>query len=346
MSEERDNVIHVAFGRDGVGTRIVAPAPGTLRAPDGLDGLTGDSAADEAEPRPSADPLADLYATRDVAKLFELKESRLRSWAKSEFIVPTATIGKRRYYTFQDLISVRAAKSLLDRGVPLTRVKESVDAIRHSLPKITRPLAELRVTEEGGAVVMRDRRGAFEARTGQFVIDFEVEELRDDVVRVLRTGPTAEDRRCAYEHYLEGCRLDEDESTFDKAEAAYLAALRLDASLGNAHTNLGNLCYRRGRVDDARVHYQNALRIDAEQPEAHYNLGFLSLDAGDAEAAVASFERALASDPAFADAHFNLAMAYEELKRSKEARPHWETYLALEPAGSWASIAERYLQRG
>jgi tetratricopeptide (TPR) repeat protein len=333
LSEERDNVIHVAFSRDGVGTRIAAPAP---LAP---------SAADASAPsRRSDDPLADLYGTAEVAKLFDLKESRLRSWARAGFIAPSATVGKRQLYTFQDLVSVRAAKALLERGVPLARVKESVAAIRRTLPTITRPLAELRVTEEGGSVVMRDRRGAFEPTTGQLVIDFEVESLRDDVVRVLRTGPTAEARRGAYEHYLEGCRLDEDEATFERAEAAYLAALGLDASLGNAHTNLGNLCYRRGRVEEARAHYQNALRIDAEQPEAHYNLGFLALDAGDPASAVLSFERALGSDPSFADAHFNVAMAYEELGRPRDARPHWETYLALEPAGSWASIAERYLQ--
>jgi DNA-binding transcriptional MerR regulator len=332
LSEERDNVIHVAFGRDGVGTRIAAPAP---LAP---------SPSEAPKPhKPSDDPLADLYSTADVAKLFDLKESRLRSWAKSGFITPSATVGKKQLYTFQDLVSVRAAKALLERGVPQKRVKDSVDAIRRTLPKVTRPLAELRVTEEGGSVVMRDRLGAFVPTTGQQVIDFDVSAVRDDVVRVLRTGPTAEARRSAYEHYLEGCRLDEDEATFERAEAAYLAALRLDASLGNAHTNLGNLCYRRGRVEDARRHYTNALRIDGEQPEAHYNLGFLALDAGDPTNAVLSFERALASDPSFADAHFNLAMAYEELGRARDAKPHWETYLALEPAGSWASIAERYL---
>lgn len=332
MSEERDNVIHVAFGRDGVGTRIAAPAP-----------LAPSPSGAPKPHKPSDDPLADLYSTADVAKLFDLKESRLRSWAKSGFITPSATVGKKQLYTFQDLVSVRAAKALLERGVPQKRVKDSVDAIRRTLPKVTRPLAELRVTEEGGSVVMRDRLGAFVPTTGQQVIDFDVSAVRDDVVRVLRTGPTAEARRSAYEHYLEGCRLDEDEATFERAEAAYLAALRLDASLGNAHTNLGNLCYRRGRVEDARRHYTNALRIDGEQPEAHYNLGFLALDAGDPTNAVLSFERALASDPSFADAHFNLAMAYEELGRARDAKPHWETYLALEPAGSWASIAERYL---
>ncbi|MBK6813839.1 MAG: MerR family transcriptional regulator [Sandaracinaceae bacterium] len=180
--------------------------------------------------KPSDDPLADLYSTADVAKLFDLRESRLRSWAKSGFITPSATVGKKQLYTFQDLVSVRAAKALLERGVPQKRVKDSVDAIRRTLPKVTRPLAELRVTEEGGSVVMRDRLGAFVPTTGQQVIDFDVSAVRDDVVRVLRTGPTAEARRSAYEHYLEGCRLDEDEATFERAEAAYLAALRLDAS--------------------------------------------------------------------------------------------------------------------
>ena len=46
--------------------------------------------------------------------------------------------------------------------------------------------------------------------------------------------------------YLEGCRLDEDEATLDRAEACYRRAITLDPALANALTNLGNLRFRRG----------------------------------------------------------------------------------------------------
>lgn len=186
--------------------------------------------------------------------------------------------------------------------------------------------------------------GGFEPTTGQRIFDFDVGDLRDDVVRVLRPQALSDSRRQeAYEHYLEGCRLDENEATFDQAEEAYRRAIQLDMSLSNALTNLGNLKFRRGSFEEARLLYHQALEVDPAQPEADYNLGFLYFDGGDAEKATEHFRRALAHDPAFADAHFNLAMAYEELGRAPDAQAHWETYLQLDPAGPWAEIARRHL---
>jgi tetratricopeptide (TPR) repeat protein len=163
-------------------------------------------------------------------------------------------------------------------------------------------------------------------------------------VRVLkRSGPQSDYRR-AYEAYLEGCKLDEDESTFDAAEAAYRRAIQLDPTLANAFTNLGNLMFKRDRLAEAERFYASALKLDPEQPEAHYNHGFLAFERGDVPAAVESFERALLSDPGFADAHFNLAMALQELGNTDAARPHWETYLQLDPDSQWADIARRQLR--
>src|SRR5262249_41551835 len=148
---------------------------------------------------------------------------------------------------------------------------------------------------------------------GQLRLDFEISDLRDDVVRVLKRGGRTSDLSLAYQHYLEGCRFDESEGGFERAEAAYRRAIELDPTLANAFTNLGNLVYRRGRFEEAENLYIRALQVDPDQPEAFYNLGFLLYDRGDAAAAALNFRRALRSDPAFADAHFNLAMALSDL---------------------------------
>ncbi|MBK6812586.1 MAG: hypothetical protein IPG81_27615, partial [Sandaracinaceae bacterium] len=309
MSEERDNVIHVAFGRDGVGTRIAAPAP-----------LAPSPSEAPKSQKPSDDPLADLYSTADVAKLFDLRESRLRSWAKSGFITPSATVGKKQLYTFQDLVSV-PPRPCWARAVPQKRVKDSVDAIRRTLPKVTRPLAELRVTEEGGSVVCATASVRSWPTTGQQVSTLDVSRSCATTWCACCTRPTAEARRSAYEHYLEGCRLDEDEATFERAEAAYLAALRLDASLGNAHTNLGNLCYRRGRVEDARRTTRTRCASMASSPRRTTTWGSWRWTRGTRTNAVLSFERAGSGPVAFADAHFNLPLAYEELGRARDAKP-------------------------
>jgi tetratricopeptide (TPR) repeat protein len=327
-----NNVIHVAFGQGGgrIEPRSAAgPSIEPVRAPE------------ERE-----DPLADLYSAADVARLFGVTPSRLRYWDRTGFLAPSGRRGRRRYYTFQDLIGLRAAKSLLDAGLPLQRVRKSVDSLRALLPKVTRPLNELRVVADGQSVVVRDAQGPFDPQTGQGVLDFDVSALRDDVVRTLkRHGELNDNKRGAYELYLEGCRLDEDEATFARAEEMYRKALELDPTLANALTNLGNVRFRRGFPEEAEQHYRAALGIDAEQPEAYYNLGFLYYERGDAQAAVTCFERAVSRDPAFADAHFNLAMALEEVADRGAARRHWQIYLQLEPQGAWAEVARRHLKR-
>jgi len=334
VNDDPHNVIHVVFGKDG-GHRVRTPEP----PPD-----PDDAREPEAAPK-EGDPLADLYSQAEVARLFELTPSRLRYWARTGFLAPSAKRGRRRYYTFQDLIGIRAAKGLLDSGLKLKDVRESVTAIRDALPKVVRPLAELRVVAEGRAMLVRGEGAPYEAKTGQLVLDFRVDSLRDDVVRVLRRETTPEERKSAYERYLEGCRLDEEPATFAEAEAAYRDALALDPSLANAFTNLGNLRYRQDDEEGAVAFYRQALQIDPDQPEALYNLGFLRLDSGDAEAAAELFEHALAADPAFADAHFNLALAYERLGRKSDAKRHWKVYLQLEPKGEWSEVARQHLDR-
>lgn len=335
MSDEHDNVIHLSFGKDGDVRRGKRPP----------DGPTGGDDGNGRAARGRKDPLADLYRRREVARLFGFSESRLAYWARSGFIQPSGHAGRRRYYTFQDLISIRAAKGLLDEGVPLQKVRRSVEALRTTLPKVVRPLNELRVVADGATVLVRDRDGAFEPVTGQRVLDFCIETLQEDVVRVLRSRqPDPKKRRSAYDLYLEGCRLDEDDATLNQAEDAYQRAIQIDPSLANAVTNLGNVRFRRGRVDEAEALYHQALTIDPDQPEAAYNLGFLSYDRGELEEAIEWFERALANDSAFADAHFNLAMAYQEVGKARNARPHWEAYLRLEPNSPWAEVARRHLR--
>lgn len=318
---ERDNVIRLGFGADGKLTRTEPAA---------------------VPPPPVAtEPSTGLYTVNDVARLFGYTPSRLRYWHRSGLLEPSARVGRRRYYTFQDLIGVRAAKGLLDNGVPLRQVRRTVESLRSSLPKTKRPLSELRVRADGRSVLVQDDAGTYEPTTGQAILDFTIDSLETDVVRMLRSQ--GDDRMRAYEYYLEGCMLDEQVGTYDQAEEAYEKALSLDPSLSNARTNLGNLYYRRDQLDRAEEQYHRALEGDPEQPEALYNLGFLHFERDEIDPAIVLFRKALRSDPSFADAHFNLAMALEERGDSTAARPHWRRYLTLEPTGSWAEIAQKHL---
>lgn len=150
----------------------------------------------------------------------------------------------------------------------------------------------------------------------------------------------------AYEHYLEGFRLDEDESTLDRAEAAYRRAIELDPSLTGAITNLGSLLYGQGRMAEAKEWFIRAIRIDPRKSRAYYNLGLLLYAEADFAGAELNFKQAIHNEPDFADAHFNVGIILCDLRRDAEACPYFETYLKLDPDSEWADKARYYLRRG
>jgi tetratricopeptide (TPR) repeat protein len=324
----KDNVIHVAFGTGG--GRI---APGQhVPLPDGVGPA-------EIAPTSTREPVTELFTRREVAKLLGVSEARLRSLDRASVVSPSGSLAGKRAYTFQDLIALRATRELLAHHLKLRDVTKAIGALRQTLPRVTRPLQELRIVSDGRRVVVRATEGAFEPLTGQMVLDFQVTTLRDDVVRVLRPETSKSRARTAYDLYMRASSLDEDPHTYAEAEDLYRRAIELDPSLAIAYTNLGNIRFRKGDDAGAEALYRRAIDVDATQPEAHYNLGYVTLERGDAASAV----RAIASDPRFADAHFNLAMAYEQLGDRARARPHWRRYLDLEPTGTWSDIARQHL---
>ncbi|WP_044247545.1 tetratricopeptide repeat protein [Chondromyces apiculatus] len=337
-----DKVIHVVFGPGG--GRVAAPHPPRPRRPQGGQaGAAGSGGPEAPEPPSSKEPLSDLFTTSEVAKLLGVSAGRLRTLDRAGIVAPSGRRKGRRAYTFSDLIALRAARDLLGRRVRLRDVARAIENIVTALPRVTRPLNELRIVSDGQAVVVRSAAGSFEPLTGQMVLDFEVNELRDDVVRVLRPRVEKDRSRTAYDLYMRASQLDEDPETMDDAEALYRRALEIDPWLAIATTNLGNICFRRGDEAQAEVLYRKALQMDPEQPEAQYNLGYVMLDRGQAPEAIAFFKGAIESDPRFADAYYNLAMAYEQVGESAKARPCWRKYLELEPTGTWAEIARKHL---
>jgi DNA-binding transcriptional MerR regulator len=331
----KPNVIHVAFGNGG-GRLTTAPDNGQAGSP-GTPHGDGNGVADSRE------PVTDLFSGKEVAKLLGLTAARLRSLDKASIVSPTGSRKGKRAYTFQDLIALRATHGLLARHVKIRDVARAIGALRHTLPRVTRPLQELRIVSDGRRVVVRADGAAFEPLTGQMVLDFQVTTLRDDVVRVLRPETASQRARTAYDLYAKASSLDEDPSTFDEAEALYKRAIYLDPRLAIAYTNLGNIRFRRGDEAGAQELYNKALEIDPRQPEAHYNIGYVHLERGDARQAIVFLEKAIQADPRFADAHFNLAMACEQVGERAKARPHWKRYLELEPTGTWADIARQHL---
>jgi len=312
------------------------------------------------------------YTFTAVAKILDLPESKLRYWAQVGFVGPSVKATGKVLFSFQDLVSVKAAKELVDRGFGVAEIRKTLERVRAQLPHVDRPLDRIRVAFDGEGLVVVDEGNAFEAATGQKVFDFSLGDLaRHAEVSPMpsvagapgaaaagpvaakagggRAKPAGSARaQTAYEWFAEGMRVQLDPGRAGEAEACYRKALALDAGLAAAHTNLGHLAYVRGDLGVARAAFETALALDPEQPEARFNLANLILEAGDLELAVAELRRVLQTAPDFADAHYNLAVALGRLGGRAQARAHLERYIGLEsgdPTTSWASEARTLMER-
>jgi len=272
------------------------------------------------------------YSSRDVASIVGISESRVRYWAQTGVVGPSEKSNGRAVYSFQDLVTVKAAKELLDGGVTLQRARKNLEALRAQLGA-NRPLANVRVRSDGERVVVTDGGASFEPLTGQLVLDFAIDDLQGQLAELAQPPGTAlptTRAESAWAWFLEGgeCEARGDD---ERAIIAYSKALEGDPALAAAHTNLGNLHYRRRERGEARAAYQRALALDPDQPEARYNLGNLLDDLGEREAARVEWHRVAAACPEFADAHYNLAVAAARDGDPDAARLHLKRYLALVP---------------
>jgi tetratricopeptide (TPR) repeat protein len=284
-----------------------------------------------------------LLSYRDVASLLTLEESRLRYWAQTGLVGPSVRKGGRQYFTFGDLVQVKAAKELVERGLPVQRVRKSVEMLRSQLPGIDRPVARLRVCSDGERVVVLSGDVAFEPESGQVVMDFDVGPLTSEAARLSGAEfPPPGDS--AIDCFGSGTAAEE-QGDDAAAERFYLRALAADPRLAAACTNLGNICYRRGQREEARARYEQALELDPDQPEARYNLANVLDELGERELALAEYRRALLRTPDFSDAHFNLAVALERGGRRVEARVHYTRYLELAQEDEWSAAARDALDR-
>jgi tetratricopeptide (TPR) repeat protein len=281
------------------------------------------------------------YTFGAVAQILGLSESKLRYWSQVGFVGPSRRHGGRQVFTFQDLVTVKAAKELVERGFSTGDIRKALDTVRVVLPALDRPLDRLRVAFDGDALVVVDGGAAFEV-TGQRVFDFGLAELAAQAapeatpLAVSAQGPVARERT-AYDWFLEALRIEVESAS--EAEVCYRRALEGDPGLAAAHTNLGALAYRRGDNEGARRSFEAALACDPDQPEARYNLATLLYEAGEIELAASELRQVAQAVPNFADAHYNLATALERLGSKLQAREHLETYLALVGDGDEDQVA-------
>jgi tetratricopeptide (TPR) repeat protein len=276
----------------------------------------------------------DTFSTEDVQRIVGLTAKQLDYWDRLRLVSPRKEQGNR-FYDFRDLIGLRTVKQLVEKGVPASRLRRALAALREKLSHAQAPLAELRVFSDGKDILVERGEARLEPLSGQFVLNFETRELGEKV-RVM-AGPNADDWLATALEY------DAEENTRAQAIEAYDHALSIDPQKVDALLNCGTLCYEEGNLKKAAEYFMRALQVDPENALAHFNLGSVLEEVGRLEAARLHLRNAVRLDPNYPDAHYNLAFVCEKLGASNEAQRHWKAYITLDPSSPWCGYARQRL---
>ena len=238
--------------------------------------------------------------------------------------------------------------ALLKQGVRTQQVRKAVEGIRTANPDLGQPLANVRIYQSGGQLVVRLDEGLVEPDSGQLVLALDGhsgKKAAGQIVKadVLQPENRVSDARLSAEEWMRAGIEAEAAGQFEEAEKAYRQCLSLEPSFSGALLNLGNILYTKGRLRAACELYRAATRIADHYPEAWYNLANALDDLGELDEATGAYSKALAIDPDYADAHFNLALLLEKKGQRRIAAAHWRAYLNLEPDAPSAQIAQDFL---
>ena len=158
------------------------------------------------------------FTAQQACRLTGCTPHQLRYWDRVSLIKPAlqqtgGRPGRRRLYSFRDLVALRVVRSLLDNGMSVQRVRRAWDYLRRAADMDTH-LAEVKLVTDGQSIfrIASDEAELVDAlREGQLAffvaIDQITREVEEDVSRF----------ELDREHFLEMLRRVEDDV---QAEAA------------------------------------------------------------------------------------------------------------------------------
>ncbi len=266
------------------------------------------------------------YGVRDVEALLRLPRSTIRALIAAGFVTPARGPRNAWRFSFQDLIVLRTAQTLVAAKLPSRRITRSLRELRRHLPA-TMPLSGLRITAVDDKVVVKEGEGQWQAESGQYLLAFGGDPA-DGSLNVVEQK-TDDDRKVPLDWFAEGAALERVDAV--AARRAYREAIAADPKLIDAYVNLGRLLQEAGDLRAAEKVYRDALDVRADAIVS-FNLGVLLEDLKRDDEAARAYEAALRQDPLLADGHYNLALLCEKLGRPKEAIRHMSRYRVLSGA--------------
>jgi predicted RNase H-like HicB family nuclease len=128
------------------------------------------------------------FNTKSITKITGLTQRRIDYWDTTHFIKPSireATgTGSARLYAFSDLVQLKVAKTLLDKGISLQKIRKSINYLKKHMPEIDKPLAELRfLTDSETIFVLTSKKQEIidTLNSGQIVFSIALGKILEDL---------------------------------------------------------------------------------------------------------------------------------------------------------------------
>ena len=264
------------------------------------------------------------YSLIDVERLLHLPRETIRALVSAGFVTPARGARNALCFSFQDLIVLRTAQSLVAANVPARRIIKALKSLRAKLPA-SMPLSGLSIGAVGDQVVVKEGGIRWQAESGQYLLAFEGDPSAG-ALRVVERAP--EPAPQAWDDWFaRGLALEREDP--EGAVRAYRQAIETDPARLDAWVNAALLLHESRRLTDALKLYLEALDVVGAECVLLFNLGVLLEDMQRRREAQQAYEGVLRVDPRFADAHYNLSLLLEKSGKPREALQHMAQYRRL-----------------
>jgi predicted RNase H-like HicB family nuclease len=138
------------------------------------------------------------FNSKIIHKITGLTMRQIDYWDRTHFIKPSVSEatghGSVRLYSFTDLVQIKVAKTLLDKGVSLQKIRKSITYLKKNMPDVQKPLSELRFLTDGNSVfvITQDDKQIIDTlKRGQLVFSIAlgglIEELKGTIIDIEKT---------------------------------------------------------------------------------------------------------------------------------------------------------------
>ena len=124
------------------------------------------------------------FNSKAVSKITGLSFRKIDYWDRTHFIKPSvseaAGYGSVRLYSFNDLVQLKVAKTIMDKGISLQKIRKAINYLKKNMSGIKKPLAEMKFLTDGETifVLTKDRKKIIDTlKSGQLVFAIALGEI-------------------------------------------------------------------------------------------------------------------------------------------------------------------------